>query len=72
MKLDVEFCRGFFPPLKQDFIYFENAGGSYVPEQVTSKLAAFMRECQTQPGWSFSLAREGNRLALLRVNPLAG
>lgn len=57
--LDVEFCRSFFPPLSNGWIYFENAGGSYVPEQVLDALQSFMRECQCQPGYGFGPAKDG-------------
>lgn len=53
-RLDVDFCRDFFPPLTSGEVYFENAGGSYVPRQVIAALEAYMRECQCQPGWRFA------------------
>lgn len=55
--LDVEFCRQFFPPLANGWRYFENAGGSYVPEQVLAALNRFMREFQCQPGYGFGSAK---------------
>ena len=56
-RLDVDFCRSFFPPLSSGEVYFENAGGSYAPRQVIDSLDAFMRECQCQPGWQFPSSR---------------
>ena len=56
-RLDVDFCRSFFPPLSSGEVYFENAGGSYAPRQVIDALDAFMRECQCQPGWQFASSR---------------
>jgi cysteine desulfurase family protein (TIGR01976 family) len=56
-QLDVEFCRSFFPPLENGEVYFENAGGSYVPRQVIDALEGYMRECQCQPGWRFASSR---------------
>ena len=39
MKLDIDFVRQQFPAFSEedtrDWIFFENAGGSYVPRQVT-------------------------------------
>ena len=56
-RLDVDFCRSFFPPLSSGEVYFENAGGSYAPRQVIDALDAYMRECQCQPGWQFASSR---------------
>jgi len=56
-RLDVDFCRSFFPPLSSGEVYFENAGGSYAPRQVIDTLDAYMRECQCQPGWQFASSR---------------
>ena len=56
-RLDVDFCRSFFPPLSSGEVYFENAGGSYAPRQVIDALTAFMGECQCQPGWQFASSR---------------
>jgi selenocysteine lyase/cysteine desulfurase len=55
--LDVDFCRGFFPPLASGEVYLENAGGSYASRQVIEALEAYMRECQCQPGWRFASSR---------------
>lgn len=57
MRLDLEFCRSFFPPLANGEVYFENAGGSYVPRQVIDAMEAYMNECQCQPGWQFASSR---------------
>jgi cysteine desulfurase family protein (TIGR01976 family) len=56
-RLDVDFCRRFFPPLANGEVYFENAGGSYASRQVIEALEAYMRECQCQPGWRFASSR---------------
>jgi cysteine desulfurase family protein (TIGR01976 family) len=56
-RLDVDFCRSFFPPLANGDAYLENAGGSYAPRQVIGALEAYMRECQCQPGWRFAASR---------------
>lgn len=60
--LDVDFCRSQFPLLREDNPdgYFDNAGGSYVPDQVIDQLTAYMRDSQTQPGWPFAAAKRGN------------
>ncbi|MEM7173088.1 MAG: aminotransferase class V-fold PLP-dependent enzyme [Pseudomonadota bacterium] len=59
--LDVEFCRRFFPALKNGVAYFENAGGSYVPQQVVDRLQAYMSECQNQPAWAFRSSQDATQ-----------
>jgi cysteine desulfurase family protein (TIGR01976 family) len=56
-RLDLDFCRSFFPPLANGDVYFENAGGSYVPRQVIDAMDGYMTECQCQPGWQFASSR---------------
>jgi len=51
---DVAFARRHFPPLKNGWAFFENAGGTYVPQSVIDRTEAYMRECQVQPAWSFA------------------
>ena len=55
--LDLGFCRAEFPPLANGWVYFENAGGTYVPRSVIDAMDRFMRECQCQPGWEFPSSR---------------
>ncbi|NIM27892.1 MAG: aminotransferase class V-fold PLP-dependent enzyme [Gammaproteobacteria bacterium] len=57
VRLDVNFCRGFFPPLANGEAYLENAGGSYAPRHVIEAIEAYMRECQCQPSWRFAASR---------------
>ena len=47
--LDVAFCRRFFPALAGDWVFMENAGGTFVPEQVIERAIHFMATCQVQP-----------------------
>ena len=56
-RLDMKFCRSFFPPLENGEVYFENAGGSFAPRQVIESLEGYMRQCQCQPNWSFASSR---------------
>ncbi|MEX2200183.1 MAG: aminotransferase class V-fold PLP-dependent enzyme [Dongiaceae bacterium] len=51
---DVAFARRHFPPLKNGWAFFENAGGTYVPQSVIDRTEAYMRECQVQPAWTFA------------------
>ena len=47
--LDLDFARRQFPNLGNGWAYFENAGGSYLPQSVIRRMNAFMTECQLQP-----------------------
>lgn len=69
--LDVDFCRSFFPPLASAEVYFENAGGSYVPRQVIEAMDGYMRECQCQPGWTFASSRNARARLDRALNQMA-
>ncbi|MFQ5765892.1 MAG: aminotransferase class V-fold PLP-dependent enzyme, partial [Rhodospirillales bacterium] len=67
--LDVDFVHGLYPARCWDWAFFENAGGSYVPESVIRRLTDYMRETQVQPGAGFEASAgaaarmaEGRRL----------
>lgn len=53
MPLDVDFARAQYPVFAEaelaDWAFFENAGGSYVPRQVSERLDRFYRYCKVQP-----------------------
>ena len=53
MLLDVDFVRSQYPVFQQpelaEWAFFENAGGSYVPEQVIERLERFFRCYKVQP-----------------------
>lgn len=49
-EFDVDFVRSLFPPQCWDWAFFENAGGSYVPNSVINRMNAYMTETQVQPG----------------------
>ncbi len=73
--LDVEFIRGLYPDRVWDWAFFENAGGSFVPQSVIDRTTAYMSETQVQPGASFepsALAAErmaeGQRLMAAMIN----
>jgi len=55
--LDIEFVRNKFPVFKnsktKDLAFFENAGGTYVPDTVINKLNKFMIETKVQPYGDF-------------------
>ena len=49
-RLDLDFVRRHFPALAGDWAFFENAGGTFVPEIVLERLSRYMSETQVQPG----------------------
>lgn len=63
--LDLDFVRGLYPARCWEWAFFENAGGSYVPESVIRRVTAYMRETQVQPGAGFAAsAKAAERMAL--------
>jgi len=54
--LDIDFVRAQFPAACWQWAFFENAGGSYVPNTVIERLTDYMRETQVQPGPNFPVA----------------
>ena len=60
-KLDLDFVRSQFPafkdPLCKDWSFFENAGGSYVPQQVIDKLNQFMISTKVQPYAEYPMSK---------------
>jgi len=62
--LDLTFVRGLFPDACWERAFFENAGGSYVPESVVARVTGYMRETQVQPGASYDAsAKAAERMA---------
>ena len=57
VSLDLEFVRSHFPafthPDSSQWAHLENAGGSYVPNQVISILQDFYTSSKVQPYWKF-------------------
>ena len=60
-KLDIDFVRSQFPSFNdsicKDWSFFENAGGSYVPQQVISKLNEFMISTKVQPYAEYPMSK---------------
>ncbi len=60
IKLDIEFVKEKFPafkdPLSSKWAFFENAGGSYVPQSVISHLNTFMKSTKVQPYAEFDIS----------------
>ncbi|HJO74018.1 MAG TPA: aminotransferase class V-fold PLP-dependent enzyme [Rhodospirillales bacterium] len=62
--LDLGFVRGLYPDPCWDWAFFENAGGSYVPESVINRVTDYMRETQVQPGANYpASAKAAERIA---------
>ena len=61
IKLDIDYVRSQFPafkdPLSKDWSFFENAGGSYVPENVINKLLEFMTSTKVQPYAEYPMSK---------------
>ena len=55
-ELDIEFVRAQYPETCWEWSFFENAGGSYVPNTVIDCITSYMRKTQVQPGPNFSIA----------------
>ena len=56
--LETSFVRKQFPPLANGWAFFENAGGSYVPQSVIDRVQSYMSELQLQPSWTFGPSAE--------------
>jgi cysteine desulfurase family protein (TIGR01976 family) len=60
-KLDLNFVRSQFPafkdPLCKDWSFLENAGGSYVPQQVIDRLNKFMISTKVQPYAEYPMSK---------------
>tara|TARA_B100000989_G_scaffold203709_1_gene154159 strand:+ start:444 stop:1691 length:1248 start_codon:yes stop_codon:yes gene_type:complete len=61
IKLDIDYVRSQFPafkdPLSKEWSFFENAGGSYVPINVISKLTEFMTSTKVQPYAEYPMSK---------------
>ena len=59
--LDINFVRKQFPafkdPLCKDWAFFENAGGSYVPQTVIDHLTKFMISTKVQPYAEYDMSK---------------
>ena len=61
VSLDINFVRSQFPafkdPLSQKWSFFENAGGSYVPQTVIDYLTKFMVSTKVQPYADYDMSK---------------
>ncbi len=52
-RLDLDFVRRQFPAAVWEWAFFENAGGSFVPQSVVQRVTDYMSRNQVQPGASY-------------------
>ena len=61
ISLDVDYVRNQFPSfsdsLCKDWTFFENAGGSYVPQTVIDRLNSFMTSTKVQPYAEYPMSK---------------
>ena len=61
ISLNIDFVRSQFPafkdPLCKDWSFFENAGGSYVPQTVIDRLTNFMTSTKVQPYADYPMSK---------------
>ena len=67
IKLDINFVKSQFPAFEdslcKDWSFFENAGGSYVPQQVVDRLNKFMISNKVQPYAEYPMSKiAGNNM----------
>lgn len=67
MKLDIDFVRSQFPAFQEPSLagwsFFENAGGSYMCQQVIDRLMTFYTQTKVQPGYPYPASTEAwNRM----------
>ena len=66
IELDLSFVRNQFPSFKDEIsiniIFFENAGGSYVPNTVINRLNDFMIKTKVQPYADFESSKIAGNL----------
>jgi len=52
-RLDLDFVRAQYPGAVWEWAFFENAGGSFVPQSVVDRVTDYMTRNQVQPGASY-------------------
>ena len=61
LKLDINYIRSKFPafkdPMSKEWAFFENAGGSYVPDTVIMRLSNFMTSTKVQPYAEYEMSK---------------
>jgi cysteine desulfurase family protein (TIGR01976 family) len=62
MMLDVNSVRRQFPALKSDAVFFDNPGGTQVPEQVLDRIHRYLTATNANRGGAFRTSIESDRL----------
>ncbi|MCF8368515.1 MAG: cysteine desulfurase-like protein [Bacteroidales bacterium] len=61
--LDLPFSRSFFPALKSDWVFMDNAGGTQTAVQVTERITDYLCNTNVQLGASYDISvQSGNRV----------
>ena len=71
VSLDVAFCRRHFPAIDGDWVFMENAGGTFVPEQVIQRANRYLTNYQVQPGAAYPASASGTACIDAGVRVLA-
>lgn len=61
-KLDVDLVRSYFPALKQDFIFMDNAGGSQILQPIMDKVQKYWVEANVQHGASYAISQKAKAM----------
>ncbi len=64
MKLDLDFIRNEYPSLREDYVFFDNAGGSQTLKRVMDKITAYYMTSDVQLGGTYSISTQARE----RVN----
>ena len=54
MTLDLDFVRNEYPSLRDDYVYFDNAGGSQTLRRVMDKITEYYMTSDVQLGATYS------------------
>lgn len=64
MKLDLDFIRNEYPSLRDDYVFFDNAGGSQTLKRVMNKVTEYYMTSDVQLGGTYSISTK----ARARIN----
>lgn len=62
MPIDPENVRKNFAALKRDVVFFDNPGGTQVPEQVTDRMLTYLRETNANHGGAFETSQRSDHI----------
>src|SRR3989304_5395182 len=62
MTLDVKAVRSQFPALKSDAVFFDNPGGTQVPQPVLNRIHGYLTASNANRGGAFRTSIESDRL----------